>query len=368
MSRPPSSVSRRDLFRFRPSRGAEGSDPAEPPPALDRVNGGDLILARRPAMGSYFDVRIPARTPGAAALAQSALDLIDAIEHRLTIYRDDSEVSLVNASAHERPVPVSAELFELIALGVRLGEQTEGAYDVASGALSLAWGFIRGPKRVPTPEELADARSRSGRHRLRLDPEARTVAFDRPGVVLNFGAIGKGYAIDRVAELIKGYWFPTGALVHGGQSSLYAIGSPPDHFGGRWQIRVANPFDPGRPVGTLHLRNRGLATSGSSIQRFEAGGRVYSHLIDPRTGRPIGEDSPASVTVLAPTAAEADALSTAFSVLGPEGAAPILRERSDVGALFVLPSGDGDRPALATFNLTDRDFAADALDGAADSP
>jgi thiamine biosynthesis lipoprotein len=215
---------------------------------------------------------------------------------------------------------------------------------------------------VPAPEELAEARARSGSRLIRLDPDHRTVAFDRPGVVLNFGSIGKGYALDRVAEVIKGYWFPTGALVHGGQSSLYAIGSPPDRFGGRWQIRVTNPFDPGSPVGTVHLRDRGLATSGGSIQRFEVGGRCYSHLIDPRTGAPVGEGAPGSVTVLAPTAAEADALATAFSILGPEASADFLRDRPDVGALFVL-EGEGGVARLVTSNLTDRDFTPDALEG-----
>src|SRR5690606_30420364 len=181
---------------------------------------------------------------------------------------------------------------------------------------------------------------------------------------LNFGAIGKGYALDRIAELIRSYWFPTSALVHGGQSSLFAVGSPPDRFGGRWQIRVTNPFDPGRPVGTIHLRNRGLATSGGTIQWFESGGRIFSHIIDPRSGEPLGAGAPASVTVLAPTAAEADALSTAFSILGPGGSAAFLRRRTDVGALFVLRDEEG-RLHLTRSNLSEHDFTPDALDGAA---
>ena len=317
-------------------------------------------------MGSYFDVRIPARIPGAAALAQEALDVIDDVESRFTIYRDDSEVSRLNASAHDGPVSVSPELFDLVERGVRLGEQTGGAFDIASGALSIAWGFIRGPKRVPEAAELADARERSGRHRLRLDPDLRTIRFDRPGVVLNFGAIGKGHALDRVSKVIQDYWFPTSALVHGGQSSLFAVGSPPDHLGGRWQIRVTNPFDPSQAVGTIHLRNRGLATSGAAIQWFEADGRFFSHIIDPRTGEPISDDAPASVTVLAPTAAEADALSTAFSILGPDSSAEFLQERPDVGALFVLP-GEGKRPRLSTINLTEHDFTPDSLEAGAGS-
>ncbi|MEW4570155.1 FAD:protein FMN transferase [Tautonia sp. JC769] len=364
---PPSSVSRRDLFRFRsPGRASEPNVPA-PSPALERLNGGELILARRPGMGSFFEVRIPVRTPGAAALAQSALDVIDAVEFLLTIYRDDSEVSRLNASAHEGPVCVSPELFALIEHALQIGRQTDGAYDLASGALSLAWGFIRGPKRVPSPDELADARDRSGSHLVRLDPEQSTVQFARPGVVLNFGAIGKGYALDRVTRLIRDSWFPTSALVHGGQSSLYALGSPPDRLGGRWDIRVVDPFNLSRSVGTLHLRNRGLSTSGGSIQWFEANGRFYSHILDPRIGEPLDADAPASVTVLAPTAAEADALSTAFSILGPDGSAPILRDRPEIAALFILRGEDG-RSRTVTFNLSDHDFSPESLEGATAPP
>lgn len=314
-------------------------------------------------MGSYFEVRLPVRTPGAAALAQASLDVIDAVELLLTIYRDDSEVARLNASAHLGPVPVSDELFHLIALSLQIAEQTGGAYDLASGALSLAWGFIKGPKRVPTPDVLADARGRSGSHLVQLDHDRKTVAFTCPGVVLNFGAIGKGHAIDRVSAIIKDYWFPTSALVHGGQSSLFAIGSPPDHFGGHWQIKVSDPFNPSRSVGTLLLKNRGLATSGGTIQWFEADGRVYSHLIDPRIGEPLGADAPLGVTVTAPTAAEADALATAFSILGLEGSRAILRDRPDIGALFLLRTDDEEGQATPHLvNLSDRDFQADALE------
>ena len=87
-------------------------------------------------------------------------------------------------------------------------------------------------------------------------------------------------------DVIRAHWWPTTALIHGGRSSLYALGSPPDDFGGRWQVALRDPFYPDVPLGTIHLRNRGMGTSGSSFQRFEAGGRVYGHILDPRTGEP----------------------------------------------------------------------------------
>ncbi len=305
-------------------------------------------------MGSYFEVRLGARTPGAADLAGRALDLIDDLERQLTVYRDDSEVSLLNASAHLGPVEVEPGLFDLLCRAVAIGDETGGAYDVTAGALSVAWGFFKGPKRVPSPEALADARARTGQHHLRLDRAGRTVAFDRPGVIINLGSIGKGYAIDRAIDLIRGHWWPTGALVHGGRSSLYALGSPPGRFAGRWEVAVRNPFVPDAPLGVLRLRNRGMGTSGASFQHFEADGRVYGHILDPRTGEPAS--GPASVTVLAPTAAEADALSTAFYLIGAEAAASYVAAHPGVAAVFVEPGPADGSPRVTTLGLDDDDF------------
>lgn len=305
-------------------------------------------------MGSFFEVRLAANTPGGADLGGRALDRIDELEQQLTVYRDDSEVSRLNAKAHEGPVAVEAGLFTLLELATSISERTGGAYDVSAGALSEAWGFFRGPRRVPDAETLADARARTGWRHLRLDPEAKTVAFDRPGVVINLGSIGKGYAIDRAIGVIKDHWWPTTALVHGGRSSVYALGSPPGRFGGRWELAIWNPFAPETPLGLVRLRNRGMGTSGVSFQQFEADGRVYGHILDPRSGEPaLG---PASVTVLAPSAAEADALSTAFYLLGPEAAEAYASDHPEVGAVFVEEGPADGSPKVIVIGLNDDDF------------
>jgi thiamine biosynthesis lipoprotein len=307
-------------------------------------------------MGSYFEVRIGAGTPEAIALTERALDLIDALEQQMTVYRDDSEVSRINASAHLGPVEVEPNLFRLLEQAMEIGQATGGAYDVTAGALSLAWGFVRGPRRVPSAATLAEARDRAGQQHLRLDPERSTVAFDRPGIVINLGSIGKGYAIDRAVDVIRDHWWPTSALVHGGRSSVYALGSPPGRFGDRWQVALWNPFDPEVPLGVVHLRNRGMGTSGTSFQRFEAGGVVYGHILDPRTGVPaVG---PASVTVLAGTAAEADALSTALYLLGTEAAAAYVAEHPGIGAVIVEEGPDGASPRIVTIGLAEGEFTA----------
>jgi thiamine biosynthesis lipoprotein len=320
----------------------------------DFGSGADLLRASRPAMGSYFEVRIAAATPGGLALTERALDLIDTLEQQMSVYRDDSEVSQINASAHRGPVEVERGLFRLFEQALAIGAATSGAYDVTAGALSLAWGFVRGPKRVPEPEALAEARARTGQHHVRLDPECRTIEFDRPGIAINLGSIGKGYAIDRAVDVIRDHWWPTSALVHGGRSSVYALGSPPGRFGGRWEVALRNPLDPESPLGLVRLRNRGMGTSGASFQQFIAGGRVYGHIIDPRTGEPA--EGPASVTVLAPTAAEADALSTAFYLLGAGAAAAYAADHPEIGAIMVAAEPGDAGPRIVTVGITDSDF------------
>ena len=353
MNGPRPRVPRRDLLRMR--RFGRALRSGSTPPQSQSDSAGDLLRASRPGMGSYFEVRLAASTPGAIELATRALDRIEELEQQLTVYRDDSELSRLNATAHLGPVEVESGLFELLQRAVALGEATGGAYDVTAGALSVAWGFFRGPRRVPDAATLAEARARTGQQHLTLDPERKTVAFDRPGVMINLGSIGKGYAVDRAVDVIRDHWWPTGCLVHGGRSSLYALGSPPGRFGGRWEVALRNPFDADQPLGTLFLRNRGMGTSGASFQHFEVDGRIYGHILAPRTGEPgLG---PASVTVLAPSAAEADALSTAFYLLGIAGARSYVAGHPEIGAVFVEEGRPG-LPRVVTLGLADGDFAA----------
>lgn len=347
MGLPAARMRRRDLLRLKSSSArAEINSRGN-----DRAGAGEVIRAHRAAMGSYFEVILAAHTPGGAELAVRALDLIDQLEAQLTVYRPDSEISRLNDRAHAAPVPIEARLFELLRRANELHRETNGAYDVAAGALSEAWGFVRGPKRVPDAETLARAVDRSGFEHVSLDPETTSVSFDRPGVVINLGSIGKGYAIDRAIELIRAWFWPTPALVHAGQSSCYALGSPPDNFGGRWQVALHDPFGSNQQLGGFWLRNRGLGTSGGEFQRFENAGRVYSHLLDPRAGEPCAS-VPASVSVTAPSAAEADALSTAFAILGPERTAEYIQTRAEISALFVL---DNPKRMLA-INLGEAEF------------
>lgn len=296
--------------------------PVEPAP----LEFGDLTLVRvsRRAMATRFEVALPFGTPHAVEAAEAALDAIDDLESQLTVYRDDSEVSRLNATAADGPVAVEPRLF-----------------DLAAGALVKAWGFFRREGRVPPPAELGAARAASGTRHVVLDPGSRTVKFRRRGLELNLGAIGKGYALDRAAEVLREGWGVRSALLSGGGSSVYAIGTPPGDPRG-WPVEVRHPWRDDA-LATVRLTDQGFGTSAATFQFFEYNGRKLGHLLDPRTGWPAA--GTASASAVAPTAADADALSTAFFVLGADAAREFCRPRPHVAAV-ILPDTDAAEPAI----------------------
>lgn len=322
--------------RARPVRAALAEvaswlDPDTAAPAPVEVS---LVRAERRAMATRFEVAL---SPGplAVAAASDALDVVDHWEGVLTVYRDDSDVSEVNRLAVDGPVVVDAALFGLFEQCARLTRDTGGAFDAAAGALSRAWGFRDRRGRVPSPEERRAAMQATGTRHVLLNATERSVRFLRPGVEWNFGAIGKGFALDRAAARLREAWGIRSALLHGGASSVLAVGSPPGLPG--WRVAVRHPWVPGRLLGTLDLRGRALGTSAATYQYFDAGRKRYGHVLDPRRGRPA--EGVAQACAVADTAAEADALSTALYVMGVEQSLTFLKSRPDVGALL-LPDGD----------------------------
>ncbi|MDB5313236.1 MAG: apbE 2 [Gemmataceae bacterium] len=302
-------------------------DNVPPPP-------GEFALVRvsRRAMATTFEVAIPYGRPDAVPAAEDALALIDELEDQMTVYRDHSEVSRLNSSAAAGPVVVEDQLFDLFTSCAAWTRETDGAFDIATGAVIKAWGFYRREGRVPTPKEQAAAMARTGMRHVILHAAARAVKYRVPGVELNLGAVGKGYALDRAAELLRSRWGIDSALLHGGGSSVYAIGRPPGDPRG-WGVRLKHPWAEGRSLGTVWLADAGLGTSAATFQYFEYNGRKLGHLLDPRTGRPA--EGTASASVCAPTAAEADAMSTALFVLGAAGADRLTRTRPRLSAVVL---------------------------------
>ena len=286
-----------------------------------------LHFARR-AMATTFEVILPFATPAAHDLAQTALAEIDRLEGQLTVYRDTSEVSRLNARASHHPVRVEPNLFELLMLAQRIHRTTEQAFDISVGALIRAWGFFRREGQVPTPEERAIVRERIGMQHVVLDAQRHTVAYQRPGLEINLGSIGKGFALDCAAPLINA----PNVLLHGGHSSVLARGneSPTAHG---WTIGISDPDRPQCRRGLLHLYNRGMATSAATHQFFVYEGKKLGHLLDPRTAWPA--QGMLSATATAPTAAEADALATAFFILGVEKAREYCERHPQIGAALI---------------------------------
>ncbi len=287
------------------------------------------------AMATQFELLLPFDSPDACAAGQEAFALLDELEDQLTVYRDHSEVCRINRLAARQAVRVESRLFGLLQAAQQVSRDTDGAFDVTAHALIQAWGFFRGPRRVPSEQERAEALARVGMRHVELAGEKRTVRFRREGLGINLGSIGKGYGLDRMAELLARRWNLPAVLLHGGSSSVYAKGTPHDDGRG-WLVRVRHPWQTGRYLAGLWLRDRALGTSAATFQYLEHEGKKLGHVLDPRSGWPA--EGLASASVVAPTAALADALSTAFYVGGLELAQRYCAAHPEVGAVL-LPEG-----------------------------
>jgi thiamine biosynthesis lipoprotein len=183
-----------------------------------------------------------------------------------------------------------------------------------------------------------------------LDKERKTVAFRQPDVSVNFNSMGKGYALDRMAELLAERSVDD-YLLHGGKSSVLARGDQPGYEGEGWTVGLRHPLRPAERLAEFQLHDRSLSTSGSGTQFFIRRGQRYGHILDPRTGRPA--EGLYSATVIAPTACAADALSTAFYVMGPEKVGEYCSARPDISALLVAPGEREGDVRLFAFGLSE---------------
>ncbi len=267
-------------------------------------------------MATRFEIVLPGddavrlRAAGEEALAE-----VERLEARLSLYQPASEIARVNARAALGAVRVSPEVFRLLADARRLHEETRGAFDITVAPLVRCWGFMGGTGRLPAPEDLAAAHACVGGHLVELDTEALTVRFTRPGVMIDLGAIGKGYALGCAVELLREAGI-TSALLHGGTSTVYALGRPPgQEF---WEVAVEYPNPEKRPspplLTRIPLRDEALSVSAVWGRAFEAEGRLLGHVLDPRTGHPVAGAWLSAVVL--PDAMATDALSTGMLVLG----------------------------------------------------
>jgi len=294
------------------------------------------VTVARNAMATRFEIAlIGENAAGLRAAGEEALAEVDRLEARLSLYRPSSEIARVNAHAAREPVRVSPSVFKLLEQARDLQRETGGAFDIATAPLVRCWGFMSGSLYVPDDAELEQVRARVGMHHVLLDADTLTVRFDCEGVMIDLGAIGKGYAIDRAAEVLRDAGI-TRALLHGGTSTVYAIGAPPEQEG--WKVGIAGAEDESKTIARVSLKDMALSVSAVWARSFEVDGKKLGHVIDPRTGHPV--NNALLSAVMLPSATESDALSTALLVLGLEGHDRIVKLRPGIRTL-VMPAQPG---------------------------
>jgi FAD:protein FMN transferase len=317
-----------------------------------------LLLALH-AMATRFELVLHGDDPvRLRAAGEEALSEIERLERLLSFYRSDSEITAINRRAFGEPVRVSGEVFRLLRGCAEVFAASAGAFDVTIGPLMRAWKLAGGQGAVPDAEALAAARAVTGFAHVVLDERAQTVRFGRDGVAIDLGAAGKGFAVDAAIGVLQELGV-TSALLHGGTSSVHALGAPPGEDGWRVALegpkgsreqgpqgargqgrkgarahglegsRVQGPKEPGSDAQphegrVVVLRDAALSVSAAHGKAFEHEGRHYGHVIDPRTGHPVSHTRTAAVT--GPSSFLCDALSTALMVNGAEWL-PTLRAR-----------------------------------------
>ncbi|MCI0357153.1 MAG: FAD:protein FMN transferase [Planctomycetaceae bacterium] len=318
----------------------------------------NLVRFRKTAihMGVEFEVELFAGDESQAEKALAAgFARIASLDRTMSDYDPASELSRLSetstvppgTASHEppataRPIPLSDDLWRVLAFAQNISRQNDGAFDVTIGPLTKLWRRARRQKELPADQRLAEARMAVGYRFLKLDDQARTAQLLRPNMRLDLGGIAKGFAADEALAEIRKQGVAR-ALVRA--SGDIAVGDPPPGESG-WRIGIA-PLDPDEPpTRFVRLANRAISTSGDARQHLVVDGRRYSHIIDPRTG--LGVVGRSSLSVIARTGMEADGVATAVSVLGAEKGLALAGKLIDVELLMVAEDASGKSSESAT--------------------
>lgn len=294
-------------------------------------------------MGSAYTVRTAGRVltePQLERLAADVQSALDSVDARMSLYQDGSELSRLNAQPMGQAVAVSSDLLQVLTSGQRVAGLSGGAFDMTVAPLVLAWGFgpgvgSSGPA-VPAAAQLQEGRRRLGHAALELDTAAGTVIKHRDGLALDLSGIAKGFGVDRAAQALLNAGVDHFMVEVGGE--VRTAGR--NHLGQAWRIGIEEPDAPSRRARlVLPVSGQSVATSGDYRIFFEAQGRRYSHTIDPSTGEPITHGL-ASVSVVADSCMQADALATALNVMGLQRGMA-LAQREGIAAHFIT-RGPGD--------------------------
>jgi thiamine biosynthesis lipoprotein len=303
----------------------------------------ETVKLARHAMATRFEIVLHGESASRLRMAgEEALAEVERIEAQLSIFRPTSEIARVNACAAREPVRVTPPVFRLLKQARLLHQESAGAFDITIAPLVRCWGFMDGSGSWPDPAEVARIRQHIGMQHVVLNEENLTVRFDGEGVMLDLGAIGKGYAIDQAAAILREGGVAS-ALLHGGTSTVYAIGKP--SMEDEWKVAIESPPGDGSTtpwLATVPLQDEALSVSAVWGKSFEHEGKSFGHVLDPRSGQPVANAVLAAVVL--PSATETDALSTALLVVGAEGHEQIAQLRPFMRTLVVGTSATRFRP------------------------
>lgn len=278
------------------------------------------------------DVSIKGYGRKASAAIDAAIEEMRRLDGILSSYSPDSEIAQVNLWAGVKPVKVSAEALAVVKRALYFGEISDGSFDPTIFPVMRLWGFGGPQFRVPADDEIKAVLSLVDYRRVHVDEAQSTVYLEEKGMALDLGAIAKGYAVDRMAGIMRSQGVTSFIINVGG--NVYAQGAKPDKT--KWNVAVTDPRNPEDYMGYVHAQDIAIVSSGDYERYFEEGGLRYHHIVDPKTGYP--SRTCRGTTVLLPSSTDADGLSTTLFILGPE-ATNVLSRFPGVGAIFVLPDG-----------------------------
>ncbi|MEE9219475.1 MAG: FAD:protein FMN transferase [Acidobacteriota bacterium] len=325
------------------SPGGRLPEPPETPLSIEAV----LVARARYIMGAPLEVRafaVAHRREQVAQALDAALDEVERLDAVLSNWRNDSELSNLNRAAAVAPFICSPDLFDALEASLAAAAATGGAFEPRLEPWIAALGLRSAEPDAGPPAVLPLRGSFEAplQRIVKLDPGRRGVSFARAGIALNLGGIGKGYALDRAARLLRERGIEAALLNFGGQ--VLALGAPPGEPG--WIAEVADPRDRFRPALVLTLRDVSAATSANTQRGAWRDGEWIGHVLDPESGRPA--PFPGSATAVAPDATRADAYATALLVMGPERGLEWADGRDDVAAAYLEPAADGPSRLRAT--------------------
>lgn len=295
---------------------------------------GPVIKETRALMDTFCEVSCYDNDKNKSLIAiGAAFKEMERVERIFSKFDENSEVSKINSTAGLERVNISKEVFGLTERAVYYSGISKGAFDVTVAPLMETWGFVRKHNSMPSREIVENALKCVGYKNIELDSKESTIRFLNKDLKIDFGGIAKGYAVDRAKDVLVSRGIRDGLINLGG--NMFALGSAPGRK--NWKIGVEDPRNKGKLLYSFELTGKAISTSGNYERFFEAGGRRYSHIINPVTGEPC--EGIISVTVVSDSAETADALSTAIFVMGEEKGIGLAKAVKNIQVLMLKEDG-----------------------------